>query len=48
LFGRRLTLWIPQPSIATHMVARLQAPGIDWQKEFQEQMAGTPPEAPKN
>jgi len=26
----------------------LQAPGIDWQKEFKERMAGTLPEAPKN
>jgi hypothetical protein len=42
LFGRRYTLWIPSPSIATHMVAGLEAPGIDWQKEFQTQMAGIP------
>ena len=39
LFGRRFTLWTPQPSIATHMVARLQAPGIDWQNEFEAQLA---------
>jgi hypothetical protein len=39
LFGRRFTLWTPYPSIATHMVAGLEAPGIDWQKEFQAQMA---------
>jgi len=35
LFGRRYKLWIPRPTIATHMVAGLEAPGIDWQKEFQ-------------
>jgi hypothetical protein len=38
LFGRRYLLWTPSPSIATHMVAGLEAPGIDWQKEFQRQM----------
>lgn len=37
LFGRRYSLWIPRPSIATHMVAGLEAPGIDWQKEFLKQ-----------
>ena len=35
LFGRRYKLWVPRPSIATHMVANLEAPNIDWQKEFQ-------------
>jgi hypothetical protein len=39
LFGRRYTLWIPHPSIATHMVAGFEAPGIDWQNEFQKTMA---------
>jgi len=34
LFGERYTLWTPSPSIATHMSAGLEAPGIDWQKEF--------------
>jgi hypothetical protein len=34
LFGNRYTLWVPHPSIATHMVAGMEAPGIDWQKEF--------------
>jgi hypothetical protein len=38
LFGRRYKLWGPQPSIATHMVAGLEAPGIDWQKEFERQL----------
>ena len=45
LFGRRYTLWAPHPTIATHMVAGLEAPGVDWQKEFQKQMAGVLPEA---
>ncbi len=39
LFGRRYTLWIPNPSIATHMVAGLETPDIDWPKEFQAYMA---------
>ena len=34
LFGRRYNLWTPHPSIATHMVARQLAPGVDWPKEF--------------
>jgi len=34
LFGRRYTLWIPQPAIATHMIATLTAPGIDWLREI--------------
>lgn len=34
LFGRRFTLWIPAPSLATHMVAGLLAPHIDWNEEF--------------
>ncbi len=38
LFGRRFTLWTPQPAIATHMVASLQSPGIDWPGEFEAQM----------
>ena len=48
LFGRRYSLWSPIPSLATHMIAGLEAPGIDWPKEFQRQMAGTPPETPKS
>ncbi len=43
LFGRRYTLWIPRPSIGTHLVAGLEAPGIDWQKEFQLRIASGPP-----
>ena len=39
LFGRRYTLWAPNPSIATHMVAGQEAMGIDWQKEFQRQLS---------
>jgi hypothetical protein len=48
LFGRRYSLWQPRPSIATHMSAGLEAPGIDWQKEFQRQMAGIRSEARKD
>jgi hypothetical protein len=38
LFGRRYTLWTPHPSIATHMDAKLEAPGIDWRKEYKTRM----------
>ena len=31
LFGRRVTLWLPMPSIATHLSEGLLAPGIDWE-----------------
>jgi hypothetical protein len=34
LFGRRYSLWVPVPSLATHMVAGLEAPNVDWDKEF--------------
>jgi len=48
LFGRRYTLWSPHPTIATHMLAGLEAPGIDWQKEFQRQLASIPSGVLKN
>ncbi len=35
LFGRRYTLCMPVPSLATHMDGRLMAPNIDWQQKFQ-------------
>jgi hypothetical protein len=35
LFGRRYTLWIPVPALATHMVAALLAPYVDWKQAFQ-------------
>lgn len=35
LFGRRYSLWVPVPSLATHMVAGLEAPNIDWSREFE-------------
>jgi hypothetical protein len=38
LFGRRYTLFVPVPSIATHMDAKLLAPYVDWKKEFQQAM----------
>jgi len=38
LFGKKYTLWVPHPSIANHMVAGMEAPGIDWQKEFDERL----------
>jgi hypothetical protein len=37
LFGRRYTLWIPKPAIATHMMAGMESPGIDWPKNFEAQ-----------
>ncbi len=48
LFGRRFTLWSPRPSIATHMVAGLEAPDIDWPKEFEKQMSDVLSEARKH
>ena len=36
LFGRRFNLWVPHPSIANHMAAGMEAPGIDWQTEFEQ------------
>jgi hypothetical protein len=48
LFGRRYSLWGPRPSIATHMCAGVEAPGIDWQKEFQRQIAGIKSEVRKD
>jgi hypothetical protein len=36
LFGQKFSLWIPKPTIATHMVAGLEAPGVDWKKIFDE------------
>ena len=35
LFGQKYTLWIPQPSIATHMVAGMEAPGVEWGELFE-------------
>lgn len=34
LFGRRYKLWVPCPAIATHMIAALESPGIDWPQEI--------------
>lgn len=34
LFGKRRTLWVPKPSIATHMADGYYAPEIDWDMEF--------------
>ena len=34
VFGRRYKLWVASPAIATHMVATLEAPGVDWRREF--------------
>ncbi len=31
LLGRRLTLWAPLPTLATHMESRSVAPGADWE-----------------
>jgi hypothetical protein len=35
LSGRRRRLWIPNPSMATHMEERFLAPGVDWQAHFE-------------
>jgi hypothetical protein len=36
LFGRRYTLWISIPSLATHMAAPYLAPFVDWPQEFRQ------------
>jgi hypothetical protein len=41
LFGKRYTLWIPQPSMSTHMIAGDEAPGVNWQQEFQRCLSNT-------
>jgi len=35
LGGKRRRLWVPNPSIATHMEDRFLAPGIDWRAHFE-------------
>jgi len=45
LFGRRYTLWVPRPSVATHMIAGDEAPGVDWRKEFDPKLAQMQPVA---
>jgi hypothetical protein len=37
LFGDRWKLWVPVPSIATHMESAFLAPGVDWQSLFSEE-----------
>src|SRR5208283_2678009 len=38
LFGRRWKLWVPLPSIATHMEKKFLAPCIDWEKIFAQEI----------
>jgi hypothetical protein len=38
LFGRRWKLWVPMPSIATHMEKKFLAPCIDWEKIFAQEI----------
>jgi hypothetical protein len=33
-FGKKYNLFVPDPSIATHMFTDKMAPNVDWQKEF--------------
>lgn len=37
LFGRRMNLWAPKPSLATHMLAGLLGVGVDWSQELRRQ-----------
>lgn len=41
LTGRRWKLWVPVPSIATHMEAAFLAPGVDWQSSLAAVVAGS-------
>jgi len=34
IFGKRLTLWSPTPSLATHMQSSDVAPNVDWEQVF--------------
>jgi len=34
LFGKRRTLWVPSPSLATHMQSTDLAPGVEWERVF--------------
>jgi len=36
LLGKRLTLWAPLPTLATHMENRSAAPGVDWERGWGE------------
>ena len=38
LFGSRYHLWVASPSIATHMIATQESPGINWRNEFQKRL----------
>jgi len=38
LFGRRYKLWMPHTALATHMVATLEAPDVNWREEFQKRL----------
>ena len=37
LWGRRIRLWVPTPSLAPHMELSGLAPGVDWEKRFHSQ-----------
>jgi glycosyltransferase involved in cell wall biosynthesis len=39
LFGKRRTLWVPTPSLATHLELSGLAPGVDWNRHFAELQA---------
>jgi hypothetical protein len=38
LFGRRWKLWVPMPTIATHMEKRFLPPYIDWKEKFENEL----------
>jgi hypothetical protein len=38
LLGKAYTLWVPVASIATHMVAGMEASGINWKKAFEKSL----------
>ena len=48
LFGRRYSIWLPQPCIANHMVVGLEGGGVDWQSEFQRQLTSNSPAGGNN
>ena len=34
LGGRRFSLWVPRPTLSTHLESTGLSPGVDWQEEF--------------
>ncbi|MCS7338403.1 MAG: glycosyltransferase family 2 protein [Verrucomicrobiae bacterium] len=42
LFGRRCTLWAPEPALATHMESKCLAPNVEWRKVCEQKILFLP------